>query len=100
MAQFKGSVFESTRVFTEAEFGPGSFARVLGELSEPDRQLLSGISVLGWYPVEPILRYHHALDSIFGNGDFSVCMRAGHFSAGWVSNTGSTSRRQSLSTCV
>ena len=61
MSQFKGSVFESTRVFTETEFGAGATARVLAELDASDRELLSGISVLGWYPVEPILRYHHAL---------------------------------------
>ena len=86
MSQFKGSVFESTRVFTETEFGAGATARVLAELDASDRELLSGISVLGWYPVEPILRYHHALDRVFGNGDLSVCMRAGRFSAGWAFN--------------
>ena len=87
MAKFKGTVFESTRMFTEQQFGAGSVARVLAELSEEDRTVLSSVQVLGWYPVEPILRYHHALDRVFGRGDLSVCTAAGRFSATWSMNT-------------
>ena len=87
MARFKGSVYESTRMFTEQEFGPSAVGRVLAELSESDRQELAGVTVLGWYPVEPILRYHYALDRVFGSGDLSLCVRAGQFSAGWAFNT-------------
>jgi hypothetical protein len=86
MAQFKGSIFESTRVFTEKEFGSNATARVLAELSPADQTALAGVSVLGWYPVEPVLHYHHALDRLYGNGDLSACYRAGRFSAGWAFN--------------
>src|SRR5690349_19940726 len=86
MAQFKGSIFESTRVFTLKEFGEGAHARVMRELSTSDQAALSGMSVLGWYPVEPILQYHYALDRLYGKGDLALCYDAGRFSAGWAFN--------------
>lgn len=86
MAKFKGSVFVSTRMFTEHEFGVGANERVLCELSAADRDLLAGVQVLDWVAVEPVLRYHHALDRVFGGGNLSVCTAAGRFSAGWALN--------------
>ena len=87
MAKFKGTVFESTRMFTEQRFGVGATERVLAELSEGDRNELSEVQVIGWYPVDPVIRYHHALDRVFGNGDLAVCVAAGRFSATWSMNT-------------
>ena len=87
MAKFKGTVFQSTRMFTEREFGAAGVAKVLAELSPEDRHSLSGVQAIGWYPVEPVLRYHHALERTFGTGDFSLCTRAGTFSATWSMNT-------------
>lgn len=87
MANFKGTVFESTRLFALREFGEDGVARVLGELSPEDRQLLREVHAIGWYPVEPVLRFHHALDRVFGSGNLDMCVRAGHFSAGWSFNT-------------
>jgi hypothetical protein len=87
LAKFKGSVFESTRRFTEKEFGEGASTRVLEELSPADREILRGVQVLDWVQVEPVLQYHYALDRLFGTGDLSVCTAAGRFSAGWAINT-------------
>ncbi len=87
MAKFKGSVYESTRRFTDKEYGEGAVSRVLDRLPAADRELLRNVQVLDWVPVEPVLRYHHALDSVFGTGDLSVCTAAGRFSAGWAINT-------------
>lgn len=87
MAKFKGTVFESTRMFTEQQFGAGAVARVLAELSKEDQAALAEVQVIGWYPVEPVIRYHHALDRIFGRGDLTVCVAAGRFSATWSMNT-------------
>lgn len=86
LANFKGTVFESTRVYTERQFGPEAVERVLRELPEDDRALLAGVQAIGWYPVEPILRYHHALDHAFGAGDLNQCVEAGRFSASWSMN--------------
>jgi hypothetical protein len=86
-ARFKGTVFESTRMFTEREFGPTAVERVLAELSEADRAVLTSIQAIGWYPVGPVLRYHRSLDQAFGKGDLALCVRAGRFSAGWSLNT-------------
>lgn len=87
MAKFKGTVFESTRMFTQQHYGADAVARVLAELPDEDRKLLADVQAIGWYPVEPILRYHHALDRVFGRGDLAVCTAAGRFSATWSMNT-------------
>lgn len=87
LAKFKGSVFESTRMFAEHEFGEGAHARVMNELSPSEREVLDNVQVLDWVPVEPVLEYHYALDRLYGNGDLSVCTAAGRFSAGWAINT-------------
>ena len=87
MAKFKGTVFESTRMFTERKFGAAGVAKVLEQLSDEDRRTLSSVQAIGWYPVEPVLRYHHALERTFGSGDFSLCTAAGKFSATWSMNT-------------
>jgi hypothetical protein len=87
MANFKGTVFESTRLFALREYGEEGLERVLSQLSAEDRSLLAGVTAVGWYPVEPVLRFHHALDQVFGNGDYALCVAAGRFSAGWSFNT-------------
>ena len=86
MAQFKGTVFESTRSFTERTFGKQGVERVLERLSPADRHQLSHVHAIGWCPVEPVLEYHHALDRVHGVGDLSLCFEAGRFSAGWSLN--------------
>jgi hypothetical protein len=87
MANFKGTVFESTRMFVEKTFGAEGAERVLRELSHEDQEMLRGITAVGWYPIEPILHYHHAMDRLFGTGDFALCEQAGRFSAGWAMNS-------------
>ena len=87
MAKFKGTVFESTRMFTAQTFGTDAVERVLRELDASDSDVLRDVQAIGWYPVEPVLHYMHALDRVFGSGDLSLCVRAGHYSAGWSMNT-------------
>jgi hypothetical protein len=86
MAQFKGTIFIATQLFTEQAFGPGAVEGCLLRLDPNDRELLRGISAVGWYPVEPILRFHHALELVHGSGaqGFPVCERLGQFSADWA----------------
>jgi hypothetical protein len=87
LANFKGTVFQSTRLFTEREFGADAVGKILGNLSVEDRTVLADVQAIGWYPVEPVLRYHRELDRLFGKGDLSLCFRAGRFSASWSMNT-------------
>jgi V4R domain len=86
MAQFKGTIFISTQMFAEQTFGPEAVARCLSQLEPSERELLIGISAVGWYPVEPILRFHHALERTYGKNSqaFEVCERLGQFSAEWA----------------
>ncbi len=86
-AHFKGTVFESARLFTERQFGPDAVDRVLSSLSDEDRQVLAAVSTISWCPVEPVLRYHHAMDRLCGTGDLSTCFQAGRFSASWAMST-------------
>lgn len=87
MAKFKGTVFESTRMFTVENFGPEAVDRVIAELNPADQDVLQSVQAIGWYPVEPILHYMHALDRLFGRDDLSLCERAGRYSASWSMNT-------------
>jgi hypothetical protein len=87
LAKFKGTVFESTRMFTQQTFGPEAVERVLAELDPEEANLLRDVQAIGWYPVEPVLHYLHALDRVYGNSDLKLCERAGHYSAGWSMNT-------------
>lgn len=87
MAQFKGTVFVSTRMFTEERFGPEAVLKVLATLPAKDRESLEQTTTVGWYPVGPVLAFHHALDELYGRGDLSLCVDVGRFSAGWAVNT-------------
>ena len=74
-------------MFAEQTFGPGGGRALSRASSMPsDRDLLRGISAVGWYPVEPILRFHHALERHLRQGreGFAVCERLGQFSAEWA----------------
>jgi hypothetical protein len=86
LAQFKGTVFESTRSFTERTFGKAGVERVLERLSPAERDQLSHVQAMGWCSVDPVLKYHHALEHVHGIGDLSLCFEAGRFSAGWSLN--------------
>jgi hypothetical protein len=89
MAQFKGTIFASARLFTEREFGTDAVERVLQRLEPADADLLRGVTAVGWYPVEPVLRYHHALEQLCGRpgSNFELCERLGTFSAEWAINS-------------
>jgi hypothetical protein len=88
MAAFKGTVFIATKIFAEQTFGPEAPERCLDYVGKQDRALLTSISAVGWYPAEPVLRYHYALQELYGNDDyFGVCEEAGRFSAKWGLNT-------------
>jgi hypothetical protein len=87
VAQFKGTVFVSTRMFTEDRFGPEAVLKVLAALPAKDREILEQTTAVGWYPVGPVLAYHHTLDELYGRGDLSLCVDVGRFSAGWAVNT-------------
>ncbi len=88
VAKFKGTVFTSTRAFTEHKYGPLAVEQCLATLEPADRILLDGITAVGWYPVEPILKYHRALEQLYGKGSgYKVCEEAGRFSAEWSLNS-------------
>ena len=83
MALSKGTLYASVRLFTERRFGRDAVDKLLAQLSKEDQELLASIVPVGWYPLEPILRYHRALDKMFGKGDLSLCHEVGRFSAEW-----------------
>ena len=87
MAQFKGTIYTSAQLFTESRFGADAVARVHAKLPAADRHVLTGITSIGWYPIEPVMAYHHKLDELFGNGNLNVCVELGKFSAEWALNT-------------
>jgi hypothetical protein len=82
----KGTLYVSVRMFTEERFGKEAPDKALRELSAEDRELLASSVAVGWYPIEPILRYHRAVDRIFGEGDLALCTEIGRFGAEWQLN--------------
>ncbi len=87
VACFKGTVYESTRLFCETQLGEGATERILAELPKSDADALRSSTTLEWCPVEPVLAFHHAMERVYGTGDLSLCIKAGRFSAGWAFNT-------------
>ncbi|HJZ85718.1 MAG TPA: hypothetical protein VKN99_11140 [Polyangia bacterium] len=87
MGLSKGTLYVSVRMFTERQFGRDAVERCLAQLSRDDRDLLSSIVPVGWYPLEPILRFHRAVDKTFGRGDLALCRDVGRFSAEWQLNS-------------
>jgi hypothetical protein len=83
VALSKGTLYASVRLFTERRFGRDAVDKCLAQLVKDDQDLLSSIVPVGWYPLEPILRFHRVLDKTFGRGDLSLCKEVGRFSAEW-----------------
>lgn len=86
MAASKGTLYLSVKLFAEKRFGPSAVDLCLAQLSREDRELLGSIVAVGWYPLEPVLRFHRVLDQSFGKGDLSLCREVGVFSADWQLN--------------
>jgi hypothetical protein len=87
LAKFKGTVYLTTQLFTEKTFGQQAVVRCLESLQPEERRVLESITAVGWYPVEPILSFHRALESLYGTGDLTLCEKLGEFSAEWSVNT-------------
>ena len=87
MAQFKGTVFISTKMFLEHKFGPEAAQRCLERTGAKNKAILENVSAMGWCPVEPVLRYHHAMEELYGGSNFALCEEAGRFGARWALST-------------
>jgi hypothetical protein len=87
VAKFKGTIYVSARLFAEQRFGPEAVPRVLAALSPQDREMLTYVAPVGWYPVEPIMAFHRELDRLYGKGDLALCVELGKFSAEWALST-------------
>jgi hypothetical protein len=82
----KGTLYVSARMFTEQRFGARAVELALKELPVADREMLSSCVAVGWYPVEPVLRFHRAVDALHGAGDLALCKEMGRFGAEWSLN--------------
>lgn len=87
MAASKGTVWLSTKLFVEKRFGKAVLDDCFGRLPEDDRKLLGGVVPVGWYPIEPTLRFHRIVDERLGDGNLSLCREMGAFSADWQLNS-------------
>jgi hypothetical protein len=71
------------KLHAERRFGREGVAACLADLSADDCELLESIVPVGWYPLEPALRFSRCVDQRFGSGDLALCREAGRFSAEW-----------------
>jgi hypothetical protein len=86
MPSSKGTLYTSVKLFAERRFGPDAVEQTLHEMSAEDRDVLAAMVPVGWYPLEPMLRFHRVLDRLFGRGDLALCTEIGRFSAEWQLN--------------
>jgi hypothetical protein len=82
-----GTVFKSMYMFAARNFGEEAVQRCLYALPPRDRELLTGASAVGWYPVAAVFRFLRAVDSNCGSGDLKLCHDVGRFAADWQLNS-------------
>lgn len=87
MAAFLGTVYGAALEFTKQRYGGEAPRRCLEMLDPEDRAVLDRIVPTGTYPAEPILRFHRAVDDIYGQGDLALCREIGRFAAQWSLST-------------
>ncbi len=82
MPNVKGSALKSRFQFVEARYGSAGVDRLLGALPPEDGDLhAAGILVSQWYPFETFVRVMGTIDSLFGNGDLSLCIDMARYAA-------------------
>jgi len=86
VAESKGTLFLSAKLYADKELGADAVQDAMAQLSDADRELLDAVVAVGWYPLEPIMRFHHILDRDYGRGDLSLCYEIGRFAAAWQLN--------------
>jgi hypothetical protein len=67
VTRVRGSNIGHARVYAEREGGPGSWQRVLDELTPPDRQIIEGAINVGWYELTLQHRLFQALDGVLAS---------------------------------
>jgi hypothetical protein len=82
----KGAIYTAARMFTEKRFGKEAVGECLSKLDPADREILRGVIPMGWYPLEPTVRFGECVDRIYGTGDLALVREIGRFSAEWQVN--------------
>ena len=86
MGLSKGAIFTAARMFVEKRWGKDAIEQILGKLPPEDREILRSVIPMGWYPLEPIVRFGEEVDRTFGAGDLVMVREIGRFSAEWQLN--------------
>jgi hypothetical protein len=81
IAKTKGVGFANVKAFVEDRFGPEGWPKVTERLSPEDRDELTSVLSVGWYPVDLYARLIHALDEVHGYGDLSLIVQLGRYEA-------------------
>lgn len=72
----RGLLIKSTIEYIENHFGSDAFHKVLNDLNENDRAIISShIYTLSMEPCIPYRNFLIAIDKIFGEGDFKLCRK-------------------------
>ncbi len=81
MQQIKGTVLKSRLAFVEEHFGADGLRRVLEGLGGEDRQALTMVLPVKWYPFEVGKRLDDAIVQVLGGGQPTFFIRLGEASA-------------------
>ena len=78
MTKVRGMAIVSTLRYIREKRG---VEKVLNNLDEETRNIVSNAVIKDWYPYESIVKLYTATDKIIGNGDLNLCEEIGEFIA-------------------
>ncbi len=79
--QVKGNIVKARITFVQERFGQDAWERVLRSLPEADREQLSGIVNVAWYPFDLGRRLDDAIVAVLGGGRTAAFEEMGRASA-------------------
>ncbi len=88
MAKVRGSALLTRVAYVKEKFGDEGWKRLQTLLSPQSRQVLAGtVENRTWHPFETFIDLNVRIDSLFGRGDYRLCMEMGAYGADRNLNT-------------
>jgi hypothetical protein len=81
MAKTKGISVTNLCAFVEERSGVGSWERLLGELSDSDKEAVAGLTAIQWFDLGVYARLLNTMDTVFGAGDLVLVRELGRWGA-------------------
>ncbi len=86
VAEAKGTIYLSVEKFVLDRWGEDALTSCLERMEPDDKVVLNDVLAMGWYPLEPVIRFHRIVDTTLGSGDLQLVEEIGKYSAEWQLN--------------